>query len=280
MLNNNNNKGTLWMGSMFLLLSVFLSSCDFGYELPEANSIPDETPPSASFDFKANDADFMQIDFTNLSASATDYSWDFGDGESSTDSDPSHTYASIGTYTVSLTASDKLGVTSTTSKEILIEEPASAPLPTVLEAGFEDNSLPDGSGDGRDSWRNDAGGVIQITSSPVHEGAQAAKLPSDGDRVGYQSIAVVPDTDYRLSFYYTMKSDPGTLTVAILNSEISDLSEVAGATIASVELTDNSDPDTYVNEILSFNSGEHSVVGIVFFNTGSECRLDSFEFIE
>lgn len=274
------SKGILWKGSIFMLLSIFLASCDFGYELPEANSIPDETPPSASFDFKPNDADYLQIDFTNLSASATDYSWDFGDGSTSTDSDPSHTYEAIGTYTVSLMASDKLGISSTTSKEIVIEEPASAPLPTVLEAGFEDNSLPDGSGDGRDSWRNELGGVIQITSSPVYEGAQAAKLPAEGDRVGYQAIAVVPNTDYRLSFHYTMKTDPGTLTVAILDKEIGDLSEAADATIAALELTDNSDADTYVNEILSFNSGDNAVIGILFTNAGSECRLDSFEFIE
>ncbi|MEO1260141.1 MAG: PKD domain-containing protein [Bacteroidota bacterium] len=274
------NKRAFWIGSMFLLLSVLIASCDFGYDLPEANSIPDETPPSAVFDFKQNELDWMQVDFSNLSNSATDYTWDFGDGNTSTEKEPSHIYADAGTYTVSLTATDKLNATSTSSREVVVEEPASAPLPTILEPGFEDNSLPDGSGDGRDSWRNDAGGVIQITSSPVHEGAQAAKLPSEGDRVGMQAIAVVPNTDYRLSFYYTMKSDPGTLTVAILSSEITDLAELSGATIASVDLTDNSDPDTYVNEILSFNSGDYSVVYLVFTNSDSECRLDSLEFIE
>ena len=77
-----------------------------------------------------------------------------------------------------------------------------------------------------------------------------------------------------------MKSDPGTLTVAIVDREITDLADLPDATIASVDLTDNSDPDTYVNEILGFNSGDLSVVGIVFTNSGSECRLDSFEFIE
>ena len=275
-----NNKGIFWKGAIFLFLSIFLSSCDFSYDLPEANSIQDETPPSASFDFKTNDADFLQVDFTNFSGSATDYTWDFGDGNSSTDSDPSHTYAGVGTYTVSLTASDKLNASSTASKTVVVEEPTSIPLPVVLEPGFEDLSLPDGTGDGRDSWRNDLGGVIQITSSPVYEGEQAAKLPSAGDRVGYQAIAVLPNNDYRLSFHYTMKSDPGTLTVAILDRDIADLSEAAGASIASSALTDNSDADTYVNEIIEFNSGDNSVVYILFTNVDSECRLDSFEFIE
>ncbi|MEM9918446.1 MAG: PKD domain-containing protein [Bacteroidota bacterium] len=275
-----NKRGAIRMPLLLLLLCTFIASCDFGYDLPEANSIPDATPPSAAFDFKPNDADFLTVEFTNLSGSSTDYSWDFGDDATSTDEEPNHTYAEVGTYTVTLVASDKLGATSTSSKEVVVEEPVSNFVPVVLEGSFEDNSLPDGSGDGRDSWRNELGGVIQITSSPVHQGAQAAKLPSAGDRVGYQSIAVLPDTDYRLSFHYTMKSDPGTLTVSILDSEITDLSEAAGATIASVALTDNSSPDEYVNVIIPFNSGDQSVVGILFTNTGSECRLDAFEFIE
>ena len=58
--------------------------------------------------------------------------------------------------------------------------------PIILEAGFEDDTLPEGGGDGRDSWRNsDLGGVIQITGSPVTFGDQGAKLPVPaGDRVG------------------------------------------------------------------------------------------------
>lgn len=46
------------------------------------------------------------VDFTNLSTKATSYSWDFGDGSPvNTDENPTHTYATAGTYTVSLIAS-------------------------------------------------------------------------------------------------------------------------------------------------------------------------------
>ena len=45
------------------------------------------------------------LDLTNTSTKANGYSWDFGDGNSSTDENPSHTYASNGTYSVSLVAS-------------------------------------------------------------------------------------------------------------------------------------------------------------------------------
>lgn len=46
------------------------------------------------------------VQFTNLSNWANDFVWDFGDGNSSTDEHPQHTYASAGSYTVYLTASN------------------------------------------------------------------------------------------------------------------------------------------------------------------------------
>lgn len=150
-------------------------------------------------------------------------------------------------------------------------------IPLIQESGFEDYMLPDGSGDGRDSWRNDIGGVIQITMGPVHEGLQSGKLPKEGDRVGMQEITVSPDSDYTLSFYYTMKSDPGTLTVSILDNFITSTSQLSGATIATLELTDNSNQNTYVYETLDFNSGPNSMVTIYIGNVGSECRFDNFK---
>jgi hypothetical protein len=50
----------------------------------------------------------LTVDFMNMSDDggdpATTYSWDFGDGGSSTDMSPSHTYSSAGTFDVTLTA--------------------------------------------------------------------------------------------------------------------------------------------------------------------------------
>lgn len=49
----------------------------------------------------------QDISFINTSAGADDYYWDFGDGTSSTDINPNHTYTSAGVYTVTLEASSK-----------------------------------------------------------------------------------------------------------------------------------------------------------------------------
>ena len=44
--------------------------------------------------------------FTNNSTNANSYNWDFGDGNTSTDINPWHAYSGLGTYTVTLTASN------------------------------------------------------------------------------------------------------------------------------------------------------------------------------
>jgi PKD repeat protein len=44
--------------------------------------------------------------FNNQSTNATSWFWDFGDGTTSTDENPVHTYSGIGTFTACLTASD------------------------------------------------------------------------------------------------------------------------------------------------------------------------------
>ena len=44
------------------------------------------------------------VTFTNNSLNAMDYEWDFGDGNVSTDVNPTHTYDAVGVYTVKLTA--------------------------------------------------------------------------------------------------------------------------------------------------------------------------------
>ncbi len=49
------------------------------------------------------------------------YYWDFGDSTTSTLRNPSHTYTSPGTYTVSLYAENSCGVTNTVTKDICIE---------------------------------------------------------------------------------------------------------------------------------------------------------------
>ena len=259
--------------SLAVAMTFSLSSCS-DFELPEAGSLPDLTPPSAAFGAVVSPDNNLKVNFANLSTSATDYVWEFGDGNSSTDKDASNTYPDVGQYTVTLTASDKLGATSTSSQIVVVEE-QKAILPVIQESGFEDGTLPDGSGDGRDSWRNDMGGVIQITSSPVYQGEQAAKFPSAGDRVAYQALTVSANTDYVITYYYTMKeSGDGAMTVAILSGGITDLDQAEAVTIVKEEGKDQADANTYTKVDLRFNTGDTTTIAILMTNVGVESRVD------
>ncbi len=56
---------------------------------------------TASYTYSAAD---LIVTFTNASTGAESYSWDFGDGNTSTSESPVHTFAGAGTYLVVLTA--------------------------------------------------------------------------------------------------------------------------------------------------------------------------------
>ncbi|NGF76349.1 PKD domain-containing protein [Fluviicola sp. SGL-29] len=57
--------------------------------------------PVAAFSYTAQT---NQLAFENTSQHATDYLWDFGDGSTSTEQNPTHIYTAVGSYTVTLIA--------------------------------------------------------------------------------------------------------------------------------------------------------------------------------
>ena len=62
--------------------------------------------PLADFSSEVNES---EVTFTNFSEDADSYLWDFGDGNSSTEENPVHTYATDGDYDVILTATNECG---------------------------------------------------------------------------------------------------------------------------------------------------------------------------
>ncbi len=266
------------------IIAIAFNSCKdaFDHDLPDTGSIEDTIPPTANFSYASSIDDFKTIKFGNLSFESISYSWDFGGGNTSVEEDPSFTFAAEGTYPVTLTASDGRGESNSITIDVVVAEGPFQPV--IVEPGFEDNTLPDGTGDGRDSWRkSELGGVIQITSSPVTFGDQGAKMPDDQSRVGYQEIVVEPNSVYDLRFWYTMldnSTDP-YVTVSIVGvtqngGAISTTQEALDNTIGSVTVNDTSDPDEYLEQKLTFDSKDNDVVAIYFFNGPVEARLDDF----
>ncbi len=92
--------------TLFAGLGLFITSCS-----------DDEVLPKASFTSEATE---LVVAFTSTSTDATSYSWDFGDGNTSTEASPSNTYEAAGTYTVKLTATNDDG-SDTAEEEVTVE---------------------------------------------------------------------------------------------------------------------------------------------------------------
>ncbi|MGC8947576.1 MAG: C25 family cysteine peptidase, partial [Anaerolineae bacterium] len=74
------------------------------------------------------------VGFINLSRNATAYLWDFGDGATSSEVEPSHTYGAVGTYTVVLTATNFCDM-AVVSRELSVENYAVALVPDAAAKG-------------------------------------------------------------------------------------------------------------------------------------------------
>lgn len=111
----------IYKGAAILsLLTLFVvTSCKDDDDMPT----PD---PVASYQFSISQSNFLEVTFANFSQNATSYSWNFGDGNTSTQEDPIHTFASAGTYNVVLTATNAAGRTAQHSKSIMLMDPDEA----------------------------------------------------------------------------------------------------------------------------------------------------------
>jgi PKD repeat protein len=86
-----------------LFLSIFSISCE----------------KAADANFTYSQTGTGTVNFTNTSSHADSYNWNFGDGTNSTEASPSHTYNSVGNYSVTLKA-DGPGGDGTNTQNIIV----------------------------------------------------------------------------------------------------------------------------------------------------------------
>jgi PKD repeat protein len=91
-------------------------------------------PPGADFTWSPSSGDRpLTVVFTDTSSgSPTAWSWNFGDGVNTTTQNPSHTYSTAGTYSVTLTVTGPSGTSSVTKPNIITVEVGSCTVPNFV----------------------------------------------------------------------------------------------------------------------------------------------------
>lgn len=111
-----------------------------GYTFTTTAQVNFDSSPTPSSDFSfAFSGNGLSVDFNNLSANATNYSWDFGDATISYGGSPTHTYDNVdSTYTVTLIASNNCGA-DTISKQVQIVTGINGPVMADLGVTLSPN---------------------------------------------------------------------------------------------------------------------------------------------
>jgi PKD repeat protein len=139
------------------------------------------TSPTANFEADQTTITYGEtVNFTDQSTgNPTSWSWDFADGSTSTQQNPSHTYNSVGTYTVELTVSNSAGSDKETKTDYInVSVPTIDFNGTTLYVYPEDNST-------AIQWGGygtitDGNGADSDTDGEANTSAIVSQLGSDG----------------------------------------------------------------------------------------------------
>lgn len=110
----------------------------------------------------------LNVAFSNASAGASGYSWNFGNGGTSTGQDPATTYSTGGTYVVTLTASNGSCV-STYTLTIFVDQAISLVVPNVFSPNGDNVN---------DQFTFVASGITQLTCDIYNRWGQKVKTLS------------------------------------------------------------------------------------------------------
>ncbi|MDM9632846.1 PKD domain-containing protein, partial [Robiginitalea aurantiaca] len=126
--------GSYGAGNIIGVTSIQFSIAPGGGNLPPS-AIASATPLSGDVPLNVSFTGSNSIDDSGI----TQYSWNFGDGNTSTDANPSHTYTTPGTYTATLTVTDGDGLQDDASVQIVVNDPDASAIAgfTLIDASSD-----------------------------------------------------------------------------------------------------------------------------------------------
>lgn len=126
------------------------------------------SPPTSSFTYSCTGLGCTFTDRSTDDGTIGGWSWDFGDGGTSTEQSPSHSFATSGTYPVRLAVTDDKGASGISSQSVTVSD--APPNITLTARGYKvrgaqrvDLSWAGAPGVSVDVWRN--GGKITTTAN-------------------------------------------------------------------------------------------------------------------
>ncbi len=190
--------------------------------------VPDQnSPPVAGFTESCADLDCAFTDQSDdPDGTIVARAWDFGDGATSTATNPTHAYAAGGTYDVRLEVTDDAGATDAVTRSVTATEPAGGPFvdPSSLDGlalwlkadgltGLADGdpvgTWPDASGAGSDATQSVA------SRRPVYRASRLNGLPAlafDATDDG-MSTPVDPPTEVTVLVVYASRAGASGYTL-------------------------------------------------------------------
>lgn len=173
-----------------MLIGTDENSCNFADTAYVSVTIIDPPDVEAMFDWNAtSDCQGSSAEFFNMGTPGMDYSWQFGDGSSSTTTNPFYAYPGPGTYDVTLTVTDPIcGGTATITQTIELEVPSiEIELPPVASICDGVSILVD-AGPGFDTYNWSTGATSQ--SITVSQAGTYWVIVTDGICVGTDTVVV------------------------------------------------------------------------------------------
>jgi PKD repeat protein len=198
-------------------------------------------PLTVQFNSPANDSNGNAIESWN---------WTFGDGNTSTNQNPTNTYNSTGLFTPSLTVSNFIGNVIVATGPAITVHSGAVQSGLVLNGGFETGDFTGWtlSGNSGDLF------VANSTNSgiPPHTGSYLAILQTE-EGFGYlsQNLATVPGSNYLLSFWLngSFAATPNELQVSWAGNTVLDVTNFSFSGWTNTQLTLTA---TGTNTVLQF----------------------------
>ena len=128
--------------------------------------------PLASFEPDTAGCAPLKVNFRNYSQNGSQYQWDFGNGNQSTDFSPSTTYHDAGTYLVKLNVLNQFGVMATTERTIIVHPVPKAffkPMPNLVKIPGQSVTFFNYSENGQDYLWDFGDGSVSPDAEPVHQ---------------------------------------------------------------------------------------------------------------